>query len=121
MQVRGTVPALYDNVDKRILAFLGKSAKEIPTIYTDIFRKQSTDKKFERFTSVAPFADVPQKPEGAPYATDLIQQANTKDIAALEWGLAFVVTETAEEDDQYAELAKKAKYLMFAMRQVEEK
>jgi hypothetical protein len=121
MQVRGTVPALYDNVDKQILAFLGKEAKEIPTIYTSIFKRQKSDKKFERYTSVAPFGDVPQKAEGAQYATDLIQQANTKDITPLEWGLAFVVTETAEEDDQFAVLAKKAKYLMFAMKQVEEK
>lgn len=121
IQNRGQFSALYDNVDKRILAFLGQSAKEIPTIYTGIFRKQKSDKKFERYTGSAPFGDVPQKPEGTPYAQDIIQQAFSKDITPLEWGLAFHVTETADEDDQYGELAKRAKYLMFAMRQVEEK
>jgi hypothetical protein len=121
IQNRGQFSALYDNVDKRILAFLGQSAKEIPTIYPKIFRKQKSGKKFERYTSAAPFGDVPQKPEGTPYTADIIQQAYSKDITPLEWGLAFNVTETAEEDDQYGELAKRAKYLMFAMRQVEEK
>jgi hypothetical protein len=33
----------------------------------------------------------------------------------------FEVTETAEEDDQYDELAKKSKYLVFSMRQVQDK
>src|SRR3954465_6479727 len=98
MQTRGNFAALYDNVDKRILAFLGQSVKEIPTIYTGIFRKETSDRKFERFTSSAPFQDVPQKPEGTPYAADVIMQADTKDIPPLEWGLAFQVTETAEED-----------------------
>lgn len=121
MQTRGNFAALYDNVDKRILAYLGQSAQEIKPIYPQIFRKETTDRKFERFTSSAPFQDVPQKPEGTPYAADIIMQAYTKDVTPLEWGLSFQVTETAEEDDQFKELAKRAKYLMFAMRQVEDK
>jgi hypothetical protein len=121
MQTRGNFAALYDNVDKQILAFLGKSAQEIKAIYPQIFRKQSSDKKFERYVSSAPLGDVPQKPEGTPYAADVIMQAYTKDITPLEWGLSFQVTETAEEDDAFKELAKKSKYLMFSMRQVEDK
>src|SRR5574342_322268 len=121
MQVRGTFPALYDNVDKRVASLLGKEIKEIPTIYTQIFQRVPTSKKFERYVSSAPFLDVPEKPEGNPYAFDLIVQGHTKDVTPLEFGLGFGTTETAEEDDQYDELKKKAKYLVFSMRQVEEK
>lgn len=120
MQNRGVFSALYDNVDKTVTALIRKNVKEIPTIYTSIFGKMSTSKKFERFVTSAPFGDVPQKPEGNEYAFDLIMQAYTKDITPVEYGLGFEVTETAEEDDQYDELKKKSFYLTFSMRQVEE-
>lgn len=121
VQNRGLTPALYDNVDKAVTTYLGKSAKEIPTIYTRIFRKMTSDRKFERTTSFAPFGDVPAKPEGNEYAFDIIMQAYTKDITPVEYGLGFAVTETAMEDDQYDLLAKKAQFLMFSMRNVEER
>src|SRR5687767_15200915 len=113
VQNRGQFSALYDNVDKVVTALIGKHVKEIPTIYTKYFGKVESTKKFERFTSSAPFGDVPQKPEGTEYVFDIIQQGYTKDVTPLEWGLGFEVTETAEEDDQYDELSKKTKYLMF--------
>lgn len=121
MQVRGTVPGLYDNVDKVVTSLLDKNVKALQPIYPKVFRKQTTTRKFERTVTTAPFGDVPQKPEGEEYTTDLIQQAYTKDVTPLEWGLMFEVTETAEEDDQFDELAKKSKYLVFSMRQVEDK
>lgn len=121
MQLRSQFPALVDNIDKMVTALLDKSVKELQPIYPKLFKKQTTDRKFERIVTSAPFGDVPQKPEGEEYATDLIQQANTKDVTPLEWGLMFEVSETAEEDDQFDELAKKSKYLVFSMRQVEDK
>lgn len=120
-QVRSTIPALVDNVDKQVTALLDKNVRALQPIHQKLFRKQSTSKKFERIVTTAPFGDVPQKPEGEEYTTDLILQAYTKDVTPLEWGLMFEVTETAEEDDQYDELAKKSKYLVFSMRQVEDK
>jgi hypothetical protein len=121
MQVRSTIPALVDNVDKIVTSLLGKNVKELQPIFTKLFRKQTTDRKFERIVTTAPFGDVPQKPEGEEYATDLIQQANTKDVTPIEYGLMFETTETAEEDDQFDELAKKSKYLVFSYRQVQDK
>jgi hypothetical protein len=120
-QTRGGFAALYDNVDKDVTALLGKNVKEIQPIFGKYFPKKSTTKKFERIVTSAPFGDVPLKGEGAEYTTDLIMQAYTKDVTPLEWGLMFEVTETAEEDDQYDELAKKSKYLVFSMRQVQDK
>lgn len=121
MQVRSTIPANVDNVDKLVTALIDKNVDEIQPIFKKLFKKQSTQKKFERIVSVAPFGDVPQKPEGEEYATDLIIQAYTKDVTPLEWGLMFEVTETAEEDDLEDILAKKSRFLVFSMRQVEDK
>jgi hypothetical protein len=120
-QTRGVFSALYDNVDKTVTALIQKNVKEIKPIYPQLFKKMTSDRKFERFVTSAPFGDVPQKPEGNPYSFDLIQQAYTKDITPNEYGLGFAVTETAEEDDQYDELKKKSYYLTFSMRQVEDK
>jgi hypothetical protein len=120
-QVRGQFTALYDNVDKTVTALIQKNVKEIKPIYPQLFKKMSSDRKFERIVTSAPFGDVPQKPEGNPYSFDIIQQAYTKDITPVEYGLGFAVTETAEEDDQYDELKKKSFYLTFSMRQVEDK
>lgn len=120
-QTRGVFPGLYDNVDKTVTALLGKNVKEIKPIYPRLFNKQTSTKKFERIVTSAPFGDVPEKPEGNPYSFDLIMQAYTKDITPIEFGMGFAVTETAEEDDQYDELKKKAQYLVFSMRQVEDK
>jgi hypothetical protein len=121
MQLRGTFPALYDNIDKYVTALLGKNVQEIQPKHPRVFPKVTFDSKYKRWVTSAPFGDVPEKPEGNPYATDIIQQAYTKDVTPREWGLMFEVSETAEEDDQYDELAKKSKYLVFAMRRVEDK
>lgn len=120
-QLRSTIPANIDNVDKLMTALLDKNVRELAPIYQKLFKKQSTGKKFERIVTVAPYGDVPQKPEGEEYATDLIQQANTKDVTPLEWGLMAEITETAEEDDLEKILAQHAKFLTFSMGQVAEK
>jgi hypothetical protein len=120
-QNRGLTPGLYDLVDKEVTLILGKQVREIPTIYTKIFKKKTSTKPFERTVSFAPFGDVPEKPEGNEYAFDIFMQAYTKDVRPVEYGLGFGATETALEDDQYDVLAQKAKFLVFAMRQVEEK
>jgi hypothetical protein len=121
MQLRSGFAALYDRTDKVVTALLDKNVDQLQPIFPKLFKKQTTTHKFERTVTSAPFGDVPQKPEGEEYATDLIQQANTKDVTPLEWGLMFEVSETAEEDDDYGELAKKSKYLVFSMRQVQDK
>ena len=120
-QTRGTFPALQDNVAKQITALIGKEVAELKRKYPRVFPKVSFDSKFKRFVTSAPFGDVPEKPEGTEYTTDLIQQANTKDVTPREWGLMFEYTETADEDDQYDELKKKSKYLAFSMGRVEDK
>jgi hypothetical protein len=121
MQVRGTFAALYDNVDKTVYALLGKQLKELPAIWTEVYSRKSSSRKFERFQTVTPFGDVPEKPEGTVYAFDLIRPGYSKDITPVEFGLGFEVTETALEDDQYDVLQRQAAWLAFSSRVVQEK
>lgn len=121
VQIRSTIPANVDNVDKLMTALLNKNVREYSPIFTKLFKKQTTNRKFERTVSVAPYGDVPQKPEGEPYATDLIQQAYTKDCTPLEFGLMADITETAEEDDLENILSQRGKFLVHSMHQVMEK
>src|SRR5581483_1024135 len=119
MQTRGVFPALQDNVDKTVVGMLGKELKELQKDWTKLFETKSSDKKFERFVSSAPFGDIPEKGEGADYTFDLIQQGYTKDVTPVEFGMGFKLTETADEDDQYGELKKYSKYLALSARTVQ--
>lgn len=125
-QTRGQFPALYDGVGtggmKVVTALLGKYAKEIKPIHPNVFPKVTLSSgKFKRYVASAPFLDVPEKPEGNPYSFDLIMQAGTKDVTPKEYGLGFRWTETADEDDEFDELKKRTRYLMFSMRRTEDK
>jgi hypothetical protein len=122
MQLRSQIPANVDNIDKFVTAHLDKNVEALPPIFHQTVQEADVPRtSSSSIVSVAPFGDVPQKPEGEEYATDLIQQAWTKDVTPLEYGLMFEVSEAAEEDDDYDILAKKAKWLAFSMRQVQDK
>jgi hypothetical protein len=119
-QVRGTFPALYDNVDKDIIALVGDTLSELPAVWRDIYRIKSSKRKFERVVSMASFTSVPEKSEGADYSLGQFTQGYTKDFTHLEFGLSFEVSETAEEDDQQDVIASYAVGMARAARYAEE-
>lgn len=98
-QTRGVAPALYDNVDKTVFTIISAVLKEHPPIFKSYFNMDSSNRKFERQVSFAMFGAAPLKGEGEDFTTQLINQAWTKDFTHLEFGLAFEVTQTAQEDD----------------------
>lgn len=119
-QTRSSFPANVDNVDKVVFAVFGTTLKELPAIWRKYFRIESSDRKFERRTSKAMFTSTPLKGEGEDYPTELIDQGYTKDFTHLEFGLAYEITETAEEDDQYNVFADHSAGLARAARVTEE-
>lgn len=100
-QTRGNAPFLYDNVDKAVFTTVTLGLKENPPIYKKYFTIDSSDRKFERNVSYSMFGASPLKGEGDDFTTQLISQAWTKDFTHLEFGLAFEITQTAQEDDVY--------------------
>jgi len=113
-QVRSHFPANVDNVDKVIFSVAKTTMKKKAPCWKPIFRIESSDRKFERRVSMGMFTTVPEKSEGDDFVTQTIDQGFTKDFTALEFGLAFVHTQTAQEDDEYGVLAEKARGLTMA-------
>lgn len=120
-QVRGTFDALYDNVDKTLQGVMKGQLKELPRIYPSVYSIKTSDRKFERIVTYVPFGDTVSKPEGEPYAMDMLRQGYTKDFTHTENGLGFEVTQTALEDDAENILQRAGEWLAFSARYVEEK
>jgi hypothetical protein len=121
VQVRGTFPGLYDNVDKDIFTLLKGALKELEPIWSQVINEKKSDRKFERVMSVTGVGDIPEKGEGSPYTSQVIKEGWTKDFLHTEFGAMFEVTQTALEDDQFDQLSQHAMWFMFAARVVVEK
>ncbi len=120
-QTRGTWSELYDSIDKTVQGVMGTTLRELEAKWRMVYNVKSSSKKFDRVHTVTPFGDVPEKAEGAPYVMDLLQPGYTKDFTAVEFGLGFEHTQTAQEDDEQAQLVQGAKWLAFSARVVQEK
>lgn len=120
-QTRGTFAELHDNLDRAIYTLLGKEYKELSPIWRKYFTVKNSTKRSELVLTVTGMGDVPEKAEGQPYVTDVIQAGFSKEFLHTEFGMMFEVTQTALEDDRYDVLSEYAKWLMFSARVVEEK
>ena len=121
-QTRGTAAFLADNTEYRdVYVLLEGALKEQPAIWRKYFNIETSDRKTEISQSYIELGDVPEKPEGGAYATDLIRPGFTKSVTHTEFGLGFEMTETAGEDDRFGVLKRNAKWLAYSARYVEEK
>lgn len=121
-QTRGTLPQLADNVDYRdVYVLIEQGLKELPPIWKKYYNVESSDRKTEITQSFVELGDVPEKGEGAAYATDILRPGNTKSVTHTEFGLGFEMTETAGEDDRFKVLRRNAKYLAYSARYVQER
>jgi hypothetical protein len=120
-QTRGTFAELHDNLDRAVYTLLGKEYKELAPIWRKYYEVKTSQKRSELTLSVTGMGDVPEKGEGQPYTTDIIQAGYSKEFLHTEFGMMFEVTQTALEDDRYDVLSEYAKWLMFSARVVEEK
>ena len=120
-QTRGTFAQLHDNTDRLIFVMLGKHLKELPDIWRQVTKVQTSDRMTEISMNVVGFGDIPEKAEGAPYTTDLLTPGYEKRVTHSEFGMAFEVTQTALEDDRYDQLKKYAMWLAFSAGYVLEK
>ena len=120
-QTRGTFTELHDNTDRTVYTLLGKEWKEHNPIWRRIYDNKNSKKRSELSLSVTGVGDIPEKGEGAPYATDVIKAGYSKEFIHTEFGMMFEVTQTALEDDRYDILADHAKWFMFSARVVQEK
>ena len=102
-------------------AWYGKAYSEYPTEWDKIFTKYSSKKAYEEDVGTSGFSLAQTKPEGQPIAYDDERQGFTTRYTHITYGLGFIVTREAFDDDQYDVVGqRKAQALAFSMRQTKE-
>lgn len=119
-QTRGTFSQLHDNTDRLIYVMLQNQLRELNPIWKKVYNVETSNRQTEISLGVVGFDNIPEKPEGAPYASAVLRPGHEKQVSHTEFGLAFDVTQTALEDDLYKQLTKHAMWFMFACRYVQE-
>lgn len=120
-QTRATFSQLSDNTDRLIYVMLDKQLKRLPNIWKQYTNIDQSDRMTEISLGVTGFDDVPEKPEGQPYALAQIRPGFQKSVTHTEFGYAFLVTQTALEDDRYKQLNKHAMWFAFSSGYVQER
>ena len=120
-QTRQTFSQLHDNTDRVIYVMLDNELKRLPEIYTKYTEVMDSTRKTEITLGVVGFDDVPEKPEGAPYATAQLRPGHEKQVTHTTFGYGFEVTQEALEDDLHKQLRKHAMWFMFSAKYVREK
>jgi phage major head subunit gpT-like protein len=101
--------------------FYGMAYDEHKTEYTEVFTKETSSKAYEEDVGMSGFGLAPIKTQGGSVSYDSATQGFVNRYTHVTYGLGFVITEEAIEDDQYMDKAKKfAKALAFSMRQTKE-
>lgn len=102
-------------------AWYGKAYDEYPVEWTTLFDSFTSRKAFEEDVGVSGFGLARVKPEGQGISYDSEQQGYISRYTHVNYGLGFIVTKEAFEDDQYDVVAeRRARGLAFSMRQTKE-
>ena len=102
-------------------AWYGKAYDEYPVEWSDLFDKYTSRKAFEEDVGVSSFGLAAIKPEGQGISYDTETQGFITRYTHIAYGLGFIVTKEAFEDDQYDVVAeRRARGLAYSMRQTKE-
>jgi len=102
-------------------AWYGEAYNEYPVEWDKLFEKNSSRRAFEEDVGYSGMGLAVVKDQGAPITYDTAKQGFTSRYNHVTYGLGFVVTREAYDDDLYDVVAKqKARGLAFSMRQTKE-
>ena len=102
-------------------AWYGKAYDEHSVEYNDLFKTYNSSRAYEEDVGVSGLGLAAVKPEGGSIAYDTMQQGYLTRYQHVNYGLGFIVTKEAFDDDQYDVVAsKRARALAFSMRQTKE-
>ncbi len=115
---RGNHPAaLWPGVKR----WWGVEYNKFPTEYTEIFETLTSDKAYEKDVAATGFGLAPVKPEGQSINYDSDAQGPTQTYTHVVYGLGYIITREAIEDNQYEKLARaRTSALAFSMRTTKE-
>jgi hypothetical protein len=104
-----------------VKAILGISYNEIPTQWSQVFKKGDSDKSYEILVEGTGFGLAPVKAEGAAVTYDSHTQQSTTTLTNVTYALGAIVTREEIEDNKYEKFGKaRAKALGWSMRQTKE-
>ena len=102
-------------------AWYGKAYDEFQVQWTDLFDQFTSRKAFEEDVGISSFGLAQVKPEGQAITWDTETQGFITRYTHINYGLGFIVTKEAFDDDQYDVVAeRRARGLAFSMRQTKE-
>lgn len=102
-------------------AIWGNEYKDSPAGYSQVFQSGTSDKAYEEDQEISGFGLSPVKPEGGSVSYDDPVNGYLKRYTNVTYGLGFIVTEEAVEDNQYkAQAEKRVKALRRSMRHTKE-
>ncbi len=113
-QTRGSFSQLNDNTDRLIYVMYQQQLKELPDIWKKVTQVLDSNRATEIRLPVVGMGDIPEKPEGNPFSTDVLMPGYEKRVTHTEFGGAYEVTQTALEDDLHDQLTKAPMWLMFS-------
>lgn len=86
-------------------AIWGKGYRDLPMLYKDFFETSTSTKNYEEDVLVGGFGLAPVKPEGSAILYDSTQQGYTSRYTNVAYGLGFIITREAIDDNQYEQKA----------------
>lgn len=99
----------------------GNAYNQYPVEWDKLFEKHTSRKAFEEDVGTSHFGLAVAKSEGQPVTYDSARQGFTSRYQHVVYGLGFIITREAFDDDQYDVVGKlKAEALAFSMRQTKE-
>lgn len=99
----------------------GKEYTEHPVEYTDLFEVFTSDMNYEEDVMVPGFGLVPVKAQGSATPYTGLQQGPTSRYTHVAYGLGFIITREAIDDNKYEKAALgNTKTLAFSFRQTKE-
>jgi len=104
-----------------VRAWYGQAYDEFPVEWDKLFDKNTSRRAFEEEVGYSGFGLAAEKPEGESISYDSERQGFITRYSHVVYGLGFIVTREAVDDDLYDVVAKrKAQGLAFSMRQTKE-
>ncbi len=104
-----------------IKAIFGRAYDQHEEEFSQIFEKQTSNKRYEERFEVTGFGLAPQKPEGSSISYDTESQGFVSKLVNVTYALGYICTYEELEDNLYEEVSgRRAQALAFSMRQTKE-
>lgn len=118
-------PITTGNFPKALLPgvkdWFGAEYKQLPLIWNKIFTEVDSDSNYEEYVETTGLGLASIKPEGSSIVYDSHTQGPVTRINNNVYGLGFIITEEAVDDNKYAKLTKvRSRMLARAMRTTKE-